>query len=133
MIRTAGLRMACVGALVAASAVVFAGGAAFAGAPGGHTGYTCTGGAIPSGTYASITVAGPCSVAADAVIDVTGSVGVLRRSGPRRAERPGHDHRRPQRHGRAGVVGGTGLPTPTTRPTQDIPARRTPPDTPPSS
>lgn len=39
--------------------------------------YTCTGGAIPSGTYASITVAGPCNVAADAVIDVTGSVRVL--------------------------------------------------------
>ena len=77
MIRTSALRMAGVGALVAASALLSAGGAAFAGGSGGHRAYTCTGGAIPSGTYASITVAGPCSVAADAVIDVTGSVRVL--------------------------------------------------------
>jgi len=66
--------MACVGALVAASSLVFAGGAA---AAGGRRAYTCAGGVIPSGTYASIIVAGPCSVAADAVIDVTGSVRVL--------------------------------------------------------
>ncbi len=74
MTRTAVLRMACVGALVAASSLVFAGGAA---AAGGRRAYTCAGGVIPSGTYASIIVAGPCSVAADAVIDVTGSVRVL--------------------------------------------------------
>ena len=36
--------------------------------------YTCTGGEIPSGNYASITVVGACSVAADAVIRVAGSV-----------------------------------------------------------
>ncbi len=38
--------------------------------------YTCTGGAIPSGSYASITVTGECSVSADAVIRVAGNVTV---------------------------------------------------------
>ena len=38
--------------------------------------YTCTGGEIPSGHYASITVTGECSVAADAVIRVRGNVKV---------------------------------------------------------
>lgn len=75
MIRTAVLRLACVGALVAASVLGFA--AAPAGATGRHRGYTCTGGAIPSGTYANVTVAGPCSVDAGAVIYVRGSVRVL--------------------------------------------------------
>lgn len=77
MIRTVNLRAVCVGALVAASALVFAGSPAFAGKHGGSEAYTCTEGAIPSGTYSSITVAGPCSVDADAVIDVSGSIRVL--------------------------------------------------------
>jgi hypothetical protein len=38
--------------------------------------YTCSGGEIPSGDYASITVTGPCQVAAGAVITVTGNVSV---------------------------------------------------------
>ncbi len=38
------------------------------------TAYTCTGGGIPSGSYASITVPGLCSVAAHAVINVIGKV-----------------------------------------------------------
>ena len=38
--------------------------------------YTCTGGEIPSGNYASITVTGPCSVPAGAVISVVGNVNV---------------------------------------------------------
>jgi hypothetical protein len=38
--------------------------------------YTCTGGEIPSGNYASITVTGACSVPADAVISVVGNVNV---------------------------------------------------------
>jgi hypothetical protein len=38
--------------------------------------YTCTGGEIPSEDYASITVTGPCSVAADAVINVVGNINV---------------------------------------------------------
>lgn len=36
--------------------------------------YRCTGGDIPSGTYASVTVTGACAVAADAVITVVGGV-----------------------------------------------------------
>ncbi len=40
------------------------------------TAYTCTGGDIPSGTYAKITVTGYCEVPADAVIDVVGNVDV---------------------------------------------------------
>ena len=40
------------------------------------TAYTCTGGDIPSGTYAKITVTGHCEVPADAVISVVGNVDV---------------------------------------------------------
>ena len=36
--------------------------------------YTCAGGDIPSGSYASITVTGACAVPADAVITVAGNV-----------------------------------------------------------
>lgn len=75
MIGTAGVRKAFVGVLVAAMLVV--GGGAVAGATGGSRPYTCTGGAIPSGTYANVIVAGPCSVDAGAVIQVTGSIHVL--------------------------------------------------------
>ncbi len=77
MVRSAGVKAGFVGALVIAIALGFTGGAAFAGTSGGRTGYTCTGGEIPSGTYASITVVGACSVPADAVIDVAGSIRVL--------------------------------------------------------
>ena len=38
--------------------------------------YTCSGGEVPSGTYASLTVTGMCSVAPDAVISVVGNVNV---------------------------------------------------------
>ena len=38
------------------------------------TAYTCTGGDIPSGNYASVTVTGACAVAAEAVISVAGNV-----------------------------------------------------------
>ena len=38
--------------------------------------YTCTGGEIPSGSYASITVTGACAVPADAVINIVGNVNV---------------------------------------------------------
>jgi hypothetical protein len=38
--------------------------------------YTCTGGDIPSGTYASITVTGYCDVPADAEITVVGNIDV---------------------------------------------------------
>jgi hypothetical protein len=42
--------------------------------------YTCTGGDIPSGHYASITVTGACDVPADAVISVAGDVYVAARA-----------------------------------------------------
>lgn len=42
----------------------------------GAQAYTCAGGEIPSGTYASITVTGFCSVGSGAVINVTGNVNV---------------------------------------------------------
>ncbi len=47
-------------------------------APNTHTpkAYTCTGGDIPSGHFARITVKGACSVPADAVIRVAGDVNV---------------------------------------------------------
>lgn len=76
MIRTAVVKVALVGVLGVASALAFSSAPALAGHPGGPAAYTCTGGPIPSGTYSSVTVAGPCSVEADAVIDVTGSVRV---------------------------------------------------------
>ena len=65
------------GTLVVAGALAFSGGLATA-APSNTppTAYTCTGGAIQSGNYASITVKGACSVATDAVINVVGNVNV---------------------------------------------------------
>jgi hypothetical protein len=77
MTRTAVFKKAIIGVLVTTTAFFSVGGAALAGTPGGHSAYKCIGGDIPSGTYASITVAGPCSVPADAVIAVRGSVRVL--------------------------------------------------------
>jgi hypothetical protein len=38
--------------------------------------YTCTGGEIPSGTYASITVTGACNIQLNAVINVVGNINV---------------------------------------------------------
>jgi hypothetical protein len=43
-------------------------------APGNN--YTCTGGSIPSGNYASITVTGVCNIVPGAVINVTGNINV---------------------------------------------------------
>lgn len=42
----------------------------------GAQSYTCTGGDIPSGNYASITVTGFCDVVPDAVISITGNLNV---------------------------------------------------------
>ena len=63
---------------VVAGALVLSGGPAMAAVASvdAPTAYTCTGGEISSGDYASITVTGPCSVAADAVINVVGNVNV---------------------------------------------------------
>lgn len=61
-----------------AGALMFSGAPAFAGGGGGSGGgsYTCTGGDIPSGTYKNVTVSGPCTVAAGAVITISGNVTV---------------------------------------------------------
>ncbi len=64
--------------------VLVAAGLVFSGTPamaavsskGTPRGYTCTGGEIPSGNYASITVRGACSVPANAGINVAGNVDV---------------------------------------------------------
>lgn len=66
------------GTLATAGALALAGGPASASVCRPHTprAYTCTGGAIPSGTYAKITVEGACTVPAHATIRVLGSVHV---------------------------------------------------------
>lgn len=38
--------------------------------------YTCSGGEIPAGTYANVSVTGPCTVGLGAVIEITGNVTV---------------------------------------------------------
>jgi hypothetical protein len=45
-------------------------------APSGTSPYTCTGGAIPSGNYESITVTGFCGVMPHAAINVVGNINV---------------------------------------------------------
>jgi len=62
-------------ALVAATGIVVASTGA-AGAAPSSTPYTCAGGDIPSGTYASITVTGFCDVVPDAEINVVGNLNV---------------------------------------------------------
>lgn len=70
-------RLRTLGTLLAAGGLALAGGPAFAaGATQTPTAYTCTGGDIPSGSYASITVTGSCTVPAGAVISVVGNVDV---------------------------------------------------------
>jgi hypothetical protein len=66
------------GVLAAVVALVLSGGPAMAAVHSTNVpkGYTCTGGEIPSGSYARITVTGACTVAADAVINVVGNVDV---------------------------------------------------------
>jgi hypothetical protein len=63
-------------AMVALSGAGLVGTTGIASAAPASTPYTCTGGEIPSGNYASITVTGVCSVATDAVINVVGNVNV---------------------------------------------------------
>ena len=65
------MKKAVAAALVAVSAVAV--GSAAHAAPGA---YTCSGGDIPSGSYKSITVTGPCTVAPNAVINVSGNINV---------------------------------------------------------
>jgi hypothetical protein len=70
------IRLRVLGILAVAGALAFAGGPAMAASTKTPTAYTCAGGEIPSGTYASITVTGACSVPADAVISVVGNLNV---------------------------------------------------------
>ena len=71
--RAAATRRRIVGVITVTVALVLAGGPAMASASGKHhhhQRYLCAGGDIPSGHYASITVAGACAVPAGAVITV---------------------------------------------------------------
>jgi len=70
------MRLRALGTFVVAGALVLSAGPAVANASSTATSkaYTCTGGDIPSGNYASIFVTGACAVPADAVIKVAGNV-----------------------------------------------------------
>ena len=70
------MRLKVLGVLAVAGALALSGVPAMADGSGTRTpkAYTCTGGEVPSGNYASITVTGACDVPADAVISVVGSV-----------------------------------------------------------
>jgi len=69
------IRLRILGALAVAAALALPTGSAMAAAPGPMP-YTCSGGGIPSGDYASITVTGFCGVAPDAVITIVGNLNV---------------------------------------------------------
>ena len=73
------MRLKVLGVLAVTGALALSGGPAMAD-DGSHMrtpkAYTCTGGEIPSGNYASVTVTGVCDVPADAVISVVGNVTV---------------------------------------------------------
>jgi len=69
------VRLRILGSLAVVVALALPTGLAMAAAKG-STAYTCAGGAIPSGNYASITVTGFCNVVPDAVIDVVGNINV---------------------------------------------------------
>jgi hypothetical protein len=77
-VRLSPARLRILGAITIAAALVLPTGTALAGSTSRHhqRNYTCTGGDIPSGTYANITVRGACAVPADAVIKVLGSINV---------------------------------------------------------
>ena len=73
------MRLGVLGTLTVAGALALSGGPAMAAVSSPASApYTCTGGEIPSGTYASITVTGFCDVATDgtAVINVVGNINV---------------------------------------------------------
>jgi hypothetical protein len=69
------IRLRILGSLAVAAALALPTGSAMAAAPGPMP-YTCTGGGIPSGDYASITVTGFCGVVPDAVITIVGNLNV---------------------------------------------------------
>lgn len=72
------VRVKVLGTLAAAGALALSTTPAMAAAPSAPrpAPYTCTGGVIPSGSYSSLTVSGPCSVATGAQITVGGNVNV---------------------------------------------------------
>lgn len=71
-------RLRALGTVAVAGAFALSAGPAIATASAAPTPmpYTCAGGGIPSGTYASVTVTGQCQVPADAVITVVGNINV---------------------------------------------------------
>jgi hypothetical protein len=70
-----GTRFRILGSLAVTVALALPTGSAMAAAPGPAP-YTCVGGAIPSGDYASVTVTGFCGVVPDAVITIVGNLNV---------------------------------------------------------
>jgi hypothetical protein len=71
------MRLGVLGTLTVAGALAFSGGPAMAAvSSSAPAAYTCTGGEIPSGNYAGITVTGACSVGDGAVISVVGNINV---------------------------------------------------------
>ena len=69
------IRRKILGSLAIAAALALPTGSAMAAASGPMP-YTCAGGDIPSGNYASITVTGLCDIVPDAVINVVGNINV---------------------------------------------------------
>jgi hypothetical protein len=69
------IRLRILGSLAVAAALALPTGSAMA-AGSGPMAYTCAGGDIPSGNYASITVTGFCDVVPDAVITIVGNLNV---------------------------------------------------------
>lgn len=72
------IRLKVLGVLAVAGALALSGGPAMAdvASKAKPAAYTCTGGDIPSGNYASLTVTGACTVPAGAVISVVGNVNI---------------------------------------------------------
>lgn len=73
-----GMRFRVLGTMAATGALALVGSSAIASAcpSGGHGAYTCTGGEIPSGSYANVTVTGQCDVAVGATISIRGNLDV---------------------------------------------------------
>jgi hypothetical protein len=70
------MRLGALGSLAVAGALALSAGPAIAAGSSTPTAYTCTGGEIPSGNYASITVSGVCDIQPGAVINVVGNINV---------------------------------------------------------
>jgi hypothetical protein len=71
------MRLRTLGVIAATGALALPAGTAMAAGSGTSTAYTCTGGQIPSGSYASITVTGVCDIQPNAVINVGGNLNVV--------------------------------------------------------